>query len=143
MVVLDTDHLSELDRGSPAGARLQERLVREDQEPVATIISAEEQFRGWLAQIHQETNPHRQVETYARLQRRIAFYAAWTVLPWDAGAAGIFLRLRDQGVRVGTMDLKIASIALAHGCPVLTGNLQDFQRIPGLEVEDWLRPQNT
>ena len=138
MVVLDTDHLSELDRGSLAGARLQERLLAQREEPAATIISAEEQFRGWLAQIHQEADPHRQIASYARLQRRIAFYAAWTVLPWDA-AADIFTRLRAQGLRVGTMDLKIGSIALAHGCLVLTGNRQDFQRIPDLRVEDWLR----
>ena len=139
MVVLDTDHLSELDRGSPVGARLQARLLERSQEPAATIISAEEQFRGWLAQIHQEADPHRQIGAYARLQRRIEFYAAWTVLPWDAAAADIFVRLRAQSLRVGTMDLKIGSIALAHDCPVLTGNLQDFQRIPDLRVEDWLR----
>ena len=73
MVVLDTDHLSEIDRGSESGARLQARLLAENQEPAATIVSAEEQFRGWLAQIHQEPDPHRQIQTYARLQRRIDF----------------------------------------------------------------------
>ena len=138
MVVLDTDHLSELDRGSAAGAKLQARLLAEGQEPAATIISAEEQFRGWLAQIHHESDPHRQIAAYARLQRRIDFYAAWTVLPWDAAAADHFVRLRAQCPRVGTMDLKLACIALAHGCIVLSGNRQDFQRIPGVRVEHWL-----
>ena len=36
------------------------------------------------------------------------------------------------------MDLKIASIVLVHGATLLSSNLQDFERVPGLPVEDWL-----
>jgi predicted nucleic acid-binding protein len=36
------------------------------------------------------------------------------------------------------MDLKIACIALGHGALVLSANLQDFQQVPGLRVENWL-----
>ncbi len=35
------------------------------------------------------------------------------------------------------MDLKIAAIALANNATVLTKNIQDFGRVPGLGVEDW------
>ena len=35
------------------------------------------------------------------------------------------------------MDLKIAAIALAYDAIVLTRNLKDFSRVPGLRVEDW------
>jgi tRNA(fMet)-specific endonuclease VapC len=41
-------------------------------------------------------------------------------------------------VRIGSMDLKIASIALTNGAFVLSANLQDFQKVPGLRVENWL-----
>ncbi len=44
-----------------------------------------------------------------------------------------------ERVRIGTMDLRIASIALARGFTVLTRNLVDFERVPGLAVEDWTR----
>jgi len=36
------------------------------------------------------------------------------------------------------MDLKIASIVLVHGATLLTNNVRDFEKVPGLKVEDWL-----
>jgi tRNA(fMet)-specific endonuclease VapC len=138
MLVLDTDHLVELDRGSSQGAALQRKLEDARDEVATTIISAEEQFRGWLAQLHRQRDPHEQIATYQRLQRRIAFFAAWHVLPWNTDAADILQGLRRQRVRIGTMDLKIASIVLAHDATLLSRNLRDFQQVPNLRVEDWL-----
>jgi tRNA(fMet)-specific endonuclease VapC len=138
MLVLDTDHLVELDRGSSQGAALQRKLEDAGDAVATTIISAEEQFRGWLAQLHRQRDPHEQIATYQRLQRRIAFFAAWHVLPWDTDAADILQELHRQRVRIGTMDLKIASIVLAHDATLLSRNLRDFQQIPNLRVEDWL-----
>jgi tRNA(fMet)-specific endonuclease VapC len=102
------------------------------------IISVEEQFRGWLAQIHWQHDPHERIATYQRLQWRIAFFAAWHVLPWDADAAHTLQELRRQRIRIGTMDLKIASIVLAHDATLLSRNLRDFHQVPNLRVEDWL-----
>jgi tRNA(fMet)-specific endonuclease VapC len=47
--------------------------------------------------------------------------------------------LRHARIRVGTQDLRIASIALAHNALLVSANLQDFEQVPGLRVEDWLR----
>jgi tRNA(fMet)-specific endonuclease VapC len=138
MLVLDTDHLVELDRGSAQGAALQRKLIDAGDEVATTIISAEEQFRGWLAQLHRQRDPHEQIATYQRLQRRIEFFAAWHALPWDTDAADILQDLRRQRLRIGTMDLKIASIVLAHDATLLSRNLRDFQQVPNLRVEDWL-----
>ena len=138
MLVLDTDHLVELDRGSAVGIALQQKLENANDVIATTIISAEEQFRGWLAQIHRQREPHRQIEAYERLHRRIDFFAAWNVLPWDVASANFFQELHGQRVRIGTMDLKIASIALARGATLLSRNLRDFQKVPGLRIEDWL-----
>ncbi len=138
MLVLDTDHIVELDRGSAEGIALQKKLENANDQIATTIISAEEQFRGWLAQIHRQRDPHRQIDSYQRLLRRIDFFAAWIVLPWDVASADIYQDLRRQRVRIGTMDLKIASIALARDATLLSRNLRDFQKVPGLRIEDWL-----
>jgi tRNA(fMet)-specific endonuclease VapC len=142
VLVLDTDHLVEFDRGSDAGEILRQRLENADEEITTTIISAEEQFRGWLAQIHRIRDPHQQVVAYERLQRRIEFYAAWEVLPWTQKAADAFVSLRRQGIRIGTMDLKIAAIVLSHRATLLSRNTVDFAQVPGLRVEDWTLPKS-
>jgi len=117
---------------------LLEHISTSGQDAATTIITVDEQLRGWLAEIHRLTDPHRQIVAYGRLQRRIDFFAAWTVLPWDADAADLFVRSRQEGLRIGSMDLKIACIALAHDATVLTRNAKDFAQVPGLRIENWL-----
>lgn len=137
-MVLDTDHVSPLGATSATSIALLERIQDSQQDTATTIITVEEQLRGWLAEIHKLAEPHRQIPAYARLERRIEFFAAWTILPWDSDSADRFLRFRRQGVRIGTMDLKIVCIALAHDATLLTRNTADFARVPGLRFENWL-----
>jgi len=49
-----------------------------------------------------------------------------------------FLNLRRQGVRIGSLDLKIACIALAQDVTLLTRNTTDFTQVPDLQLENWL-----
>ena len=53
-------------------------------------------------------------------------------------AAVHFERLKHLRQKVGTQDLKIACIALAHDATLLSRNVQDFVIVPGLRVENWL-----
>ena len=91
-----------------------------------------------VAQIHRLRDSHEQIPAYDRLQRRIDFFGAWTVLPWDNDAADLFVRLRREGVRIGSMDLKIACVALVHDAMLLTRNTTDFAKVTGLRFENWL-----
>ena len=64
-------------------------------------------------------------------------YVTAPVLPFDASAASHFAQLRLQRIRVSTMDLRTASIALSRKLVLLTRNVADFGKIPGLVTEDW------
>ncbi len=65
------------------------------------------------------------------------------ILPVDSLVAGVFGELkaacRKQGLPLGDFDLLIAATARAHGLILATLNARHFQRIEGLEVEDWSR----
>ena len=138
MYVLDTDNLSLLERGNAESLPLQMRLEQVPGEELATtIVNYEEQMRGWLARAAQANTPEQMLTAYARLQGHIETFAGIPILPFDAKAVLEFARLRQAGVRIGTMDLKIAAIALANNATVLTRNVSDFGKVPGLNVEDW------
>jgi len=59
-------------------------------------------------------------------------------MPFDDAAADRFESLRAGGLRIGSMDLKIAAIALVHDALLLSANLEDFEQIPGLRLDNWL-----
>lgn len=114
------------------------RTASEDETFAATIVSAEEQMRGWLALLNKLRDVRGQIPAYTRLAEMFEFYAAWDVLPFDVAAADEFERLRKARVRIGSQDLKIASIALSRGAMLLSANLRDFRQVPGLRVESWI-----
>ena len=60
------------------------------------------------------------------------------ILPFDEAAARQFDNLRRQKLRIGSRDLKIAATALVDHALLLSANLIDFKRVPGLRVENWL-----
>ena len=62
----------------------------------------------------------------------------FTILAFDEPAATIFRTLRKELPQAGTQDLKMAAITLAHDATVLTRNLVDFSKVPGLRLENWL-----
>jgi tRNA(fMet)-specific endonuclease VapC len=120
--VLDTDHLTELqyDARSSAALRLLDRLqASTDQDLATTIITFEEQVRGRLAEIQVRTSGVDQIPPYRQLGRLLDFYTRWTVLPFDREAAERFDELRRRKTKIGTLDLKIASIVLSLDATLL------------------------
>ena len=141
MILLDTDHLTLLKYlDSERGVRLNEKLRGLPPEEVVavSIISVEEQMRGWLAAIARERQAKRQVFAYAELARLFDYFRAFTILLFDERAADQFDNLRAAKLRLGTMDLKIVAIALVNHALLLSANRRDFEQVPGLRVENWL-----
>ncbi|GMR23738.1 MAG: hypothetical protein BMS9Abin37_2198 [Acidobacteriota bacterium] len=139
MIVLDTDHINVLQSEGSVASTLVANMSRSaDGDFATTAITIEEQMRGWLALIHRLDDAHRQIPAYERLVDLFSFFARWKILPFDGRAADELKKLREQRVRLGTMDLKIAAIALVNDALVLTANLRDFQQVPRLRIENWL-----
>jgi tRNA(fMet)-specific endonuclease VapC len=140
MLVLDTDLLTlvQLESGD-AYRRLHQRLqVASRTDFIAvTIVTVEEQMRGWLAQVARAKTVQREVVAYHRLRNLVMDYRDRRILEYDAAAAQLFQQSRSAKIRIGTMDLKIAAITLTHGAKLLSRNLKDFRKVPGLDVEDW------
>ena len=71
------------------------------------------------------------------------FMAPFRVLDFDARAADCYANARAhlaaRGQPIGARDLMIAAIALANRLTVVTSNVSEFARVPGLTVEDWMR----
>jgi tRNA(fMet)-specific endonuclease VapC len=69
------------------------------------------------------------------------FVGPFYVLPsssevcWEYGRA--FRHLQKNGQLIGDHDLWIAATAIAYGMPVVTANIEDFSRVPGLEVRPY------
>ena len=142
MVLLDTDHLSILEwQDSPAALQIRARLQRHSPEEVGTtIINFEENMRGWMARIAKARKVKEQIEAYRRLSQQLRlFRSVPTILEFDELAAVEFQRLKNEHPRLGTMDLKIAAIALAHRATLVSRNERDFRQIPGLTLEDWTK----
>ena len=132
--VIDSSVLISLER---QGRRLADLMSTLDEEPVAlSVITASELVVG----VHR-------ADTVERRLRRQAFaetvFEEIPVLPIDLTVARVHARLWAQlsaaGQLIGAHDLLIAATAVAHGYGVLTWDLRDFGKVPGLEVRrpDW------
>jgi tRNA(fMet)-specific endonuclease VapC len=73
--------------------------------------------------------------------KQARFLKPYATLPYDDVAAHEYGRIRayleNAGTPIGPYDLQIAAIALIHGLIIVTHNTREFERIPGLKVEDW------
>lgn len=138
MLILDTDHLSLLEWTNSSSRSLQMRLGQVDSEEVVTsIITYEEQMRGWLARSAQANTTGKMLAVYERMLKHIETSRDIAILPFDAEAAAQLEQLQQIRLRIGTMDLKIAAICLANDATLLSRNLKHFQQVPGLKVENW------
>jgi tRNA(fMet)-specific endonuclease VapC len=141
VILLDTDHVTILKYpGSERCVRLVQRLEAVPAGEVigVSVVTVEEQMRGWLAALAKERTARRQVAAYRELASLFDFFAELNIVPFDELAADQFDNLRAAKLRLGTMDLKIAATALVCGALLLSANRRDFERVPGLRVENWL-----
>ena len=133
--ILDTDHVSLLERKDTL---VVDKFSRSPVGKTAiTIITWEEQMRGRLNVIRQATSSEQRILAYTRLLSTIHFLQNFSIINFDAMADRNYMQLQAQKIRVGTQDLRIASIALSGSAVVVTRNHKDFGKVPNLMLEDW------
>jgi tRNA(fMet)-specific endonuclease VapC len=128
--MLDTNTLSDLIR-NPKGALVQ-RLSSIEPDAVSTsiVVACELRFGA------------RRKGSDALTSRVEQLLGALTVLPFDEPAdqhyADIRTALERAGTPIGSHDLFIAAHARSRGMTLVTHNAREFERVPGLNVEDWM-----
>jgi len=133
MIVFDTDVLSDLMRTRPSRGLLAKLGLTPVAEQATTSITLGEIAYG-----------ARKIGKPTLYDRAIGLLRGVRVLDFDRAAAEHYGALRAQleqdGLRLADPDLRIAAIATAHDATLVSGNVRHFARVPGLVVEDWLRP---
>ena len=136
--VLDTDTLSLLERGN---FKIRERIRQVYTDLVAiSIVTAEEKLKGRLAAINSLSGIERVDRlaiAYGSLQSSIEDLQALTILPFSEFARDRYRDLLQQKIRVGSHDLRIAAIVLSVEGVLITRNRRDFEKVPGLQIDDW------
>ena len=129
--LLDTNILSDLVR-NPQG-EVAARITKAGEDSICTSIVVAAELRYDTARSNS-----------AKLAERIdMILSALEILPLETPAdhqyAAIRHHLTRQGTLIGPNDLLIAAHALSNNLTVVTANVGEFSRVPGLKVENWLR----
>lgn len=134
--ILDTDHVTLFQYGHSEIAR--RAKVIGGSNIFVTTITLEEQLRGRLAGISKAaTKPEKLAVAYQNLRKTVTYFCNVQLLNFDNPAYNCYQSLRQQRIRVGTQDLKIAAITLVNQAVLVTRNQKDFIQVPGLTFEDW------
>jgi len=134
-VLIDTSILVAFQRGRlDVAARV---AGRQAEEAFLSVISASELLHG----AHRAADP-------AIRARRLAFVEAiltrFPVLEIDLeiarAHAALWSDLAQRGVMIGAHDAWIAATCIARDLTLVTANTREFDRVPGLRMENWLAP---
>jgi tRNA(fMet)-specific endonuclease VapC len=100
-------------------------------------MTVDEQLTGWYTLTRQARNPEEIARSYARLSDAVTRLAKWRILPYTESAISRVAQFKALRLNLRLMDLRIAAVALEHEAVIVTRNRRDFDRIPGLKIEDW------
>jgi tRNA(fMet)-specific endonuclease VapC len=92
-----------------------------------TIITVEEQLSGWYMMLRRAKDRRTSARIYQRMQ----------ILSYSEPAIARYETLHAMKLNVGSKDLRIAAIVLEEALVLVTRNARDFQRVPGLIIEEW------
>lgn len=132
MRIIDSNVLIRFLRNDPPSIRRKFSTLALDRVAIAAISEAE--LRYGIERSARRNQNHADLD---------AILTRITVLPFDTACARAYGRihaaLTRAGTPIGPFDALIAATALAHEAIVVTDNVAEFERVPGLKVENWLK----
>jgi tRNA(fMet)-specific endonuclease VapC len=133
--VLDTDTLTLFEEGHPL---VTQRFNAQAPDSVAvTVLTVEEQLSGWYTQIRKAKSAEKLAWAYRRLRVNVTFLSCLHILDYDQSAISRCEQLRKMKLKIKMTDLRIAAIVVDHNYVLVSRNRRDFERVPGLQLEDW------
>jgi tRNA(fMet)-specific endonuclease VapC len=136
--ILDTDHVTLLQQLHP---QIVERIESINSDDIGiTVVTVEEQLQGWLSAIRkysQTSQADRLIWAYQGLRDIIKYLTRFQIVDFSLDAYNLFRKFRQQKIRIGTQDLRIAAIVLSQNYILVTRNQKDFSQVPNLQIEDW------
>jgi tRNA(fMet)-specific endonuclease VapC len=135
LFAFDTDHFSLYQVGHPQVLR--NVAIHANHAHALTVITVEEELTGWQRALRNAKDDARREHVYQRLAQTAEAFSGWIVLPFPLAAMQRHSSLLRARLNVGSFDLKIAAIALEYQATVVTRNIRDFGRVPGLAIVDW------
>ena len=102
-----------------------------------TVLSVEEQLSGWYTRLRRAKDVDDLAGVYQRLTETAASLGQFRILSFTKPAILRFKDLHALKLGVAKMDLRIAAVTLETGGTVVTRNRRDFQKVPGIPIEDW------
>ena len=107
-----------------------------DDDAFVSVVTASELLHG----VHRAVNTDQRARRSAFVEALLQRFPILDIDPATARAhARVGADLAAAGQRVGPNDLWLAAAAIAHGLTLVTGNLREFARMPGLTCEAWGR----
>ena len=135
LYVLDTDTLQLFQDANPTVVGHVRAVAPGDL--AVSVVTVEEQLSGWYAQLRQAKRPERLAWAYRRLAATVRFLSQLQIVDFDESAIRRCEQLKKLKLKVRKMDLRIAATVLERGAILVTRNVRDFRRVPGLRIEDW------
>jgi len=131
-VLIDASILIEAERGRlDIAPRVAERPV---EECFVSVITASELLHG----VHRAATPHQRARRSAFVEGVLdRFSLLYVDLATARAHAELWATLAAAGIRVGAHDMWLAATCIAHGLTMVTANIREFARVPGLQVEVW------
>ena len=112
------------------------RLAAEVERGNRIVISAITYAEMRYGQIGKKASPRHKV-LVDEFVRRLDAVIAWDLRAVDA-TVEVMRQLIAAGTPIGPNDTAIAGHAIAIGCTLVTNNVREFSRVPGLVYEDWV-----